>query len=129
MLDRSTSTSLGVMIRENGVPEEQIIEKHVKTFLDIVVLAMLNGRSTYGYKIIDIVHREFGILLSPASLYPLLHLLENNKLIESDFDKGKTVYYLTPKGKETFVKKFTAYSLSIQIMTKFIRTYGIIPQR
>jgi len=106
--------------------EKRIIEKQVKTFLDIVVLAILNGNSMYGYKIIASIHRDFGILLSPASLYPLLHLLENNKLIESRSNKGKTVYYVTPKGKEKFEKKFTAYKSSIQIMTNFIKTRGEI---
>ena len=115
-----------MMIGENVLPEDRIIEKHIKTFLDIVILAVLNGKSTYGYNIIATVHREFGILLSPASLYPLLHRLEKDKLIESNFDKGKTVYSLTVKGKQTFGKKFVIYNLTIQIMTKFIRTYGKI---
>ena len=93
------------MVWENVLPEERIIEKHVKTFLDIVILAVLNGKSTYGYNIIATIHREFGILLSPASLYPLLHLLENDKLIESNFDKGKTVYSLTVKGNVVLFEK------------------------
>src|SRR3990170_6535821 len=109
MLNRNSSTCWITTVGENVLPEERIIEKHVKTFLDIVILAVLNGKSTYGYKIIASIHREFGILLSPASLYPLLHLLENNELIEARSDKGKAVYYVTPKGKEKFEKKFTAY--------------------
>ncbi|MCJ7762167.1 PadR family transcriptional regulator, partial [Candidatus Bathyarchaeota archaeon] len=81
---------------------------------------------TYGYKIISVIHTEFGILLSPASLYPLLHLLENNKLVESNFDRGKTVCCLTPKGKETLGRKFAAYNLSNQIMRNFIKTHARI---
>jgi len=114
-------------VGEDVLSDERIIEKQVKAFLDIVILAILNGNSMYGYKIIAAIHRDFGILLSPASLYPLLHLLENNKLIESRPDKGKTVYYATPKGKEKFEQKFTAYKLSIHIMTNFIQTHGRTP--
>ena len=113
---------MGTLIGENVMSEDCVIEKQVKTFLDIVVLAILNGNSMYGYKIIAAIHRDFGILLSPASIYPLLHLLENNKLIESRPDKGKTVYCVTPKGKEKFEKIFAAYNLSIQIITNFIKT-------
>ena len=109
------------VIEKDALIDERIIEKQVKTFLDIVILALLNRRSMHGYKILTTIHREFGVLLSPASLYPQLHLLEENKLIEPSFDKGKTIYCLTPKGKEIFEKKFNAYSLSFQIMNNFIR--------
>lgn len=104
--------------------EERIIEKHVKTFLDIVVLAMLNGEPMYGYKIIAAIHKEFGVLLSPGSLYPLLHFLEDNKLIESRFNKGKIVYQTTYRGKEKFEKTFTAYKTSLQRMSNFIKIRG-----
>jgi len=104
--------------------EKRITEKHVKTFLDIVVLAMLNGEPMYGYKVIAAIHREFGILLSPGSLYPLLHFLEDNKLIESSFNKGKIVYQVTSKGKEKFEKTFTAYKASIQRMSHFVKVRG-----
>ena len=107
--------------------EDQSMEKHVKTFLDMVILVILSGRSTYGYKIIASIHKEFGILLSPASLYPLLHVLEHNKLIESSFDDGKTVYRLTLKGKDALGKKITAYTLSFQMMKNFMKTQGRIP--
>jgi len=104
--------------------EERITEKHVKTFLDIVVLAMLNGEPMYGYKIIAAIHREFGILLSPGSLYPLLHFLEDNRLIESRFNKGKIVYQVTSKGKEKFGKAFSAYKASIQKVSNFVKVRG-----
>jgi len=113
-------------IEENVIFNERIIEKQVKTFLDIVILAMLKERSLHGYKIIAAIHSEFGVLLSPASLYPQLHLLEENRLIEPYFDKGKAVYSLTAKGKEIFEKKFNAYNLSTQIMKNFIKTCGKI---
>ena len=125
MLKKINPIQFKVMFEENlMVEEDQTIEKHVKTFLDIVILSMLNGRPTYGYKIIAIIHKEFGILLSPASLYPLLHALENEKLIESSSDDGKTFYQLTPRGKETFRKKFSAYNLSTHIMCNFIKKGG-----
>jgi len=104
--------------------EKRITEKHVKTFLDIVVLAMLNGEPMYGYRLIAAIHREFEILLSPGSLYPLLHFLEDNKLIESNFNKGKIVYQVTPKGKERFEKAFAAYKASIQKMSYFVKVRG-----
>ena len=84
----------------------------------------INWGITHGYKIIATLHREFGILLSPGSLYPLLHCLEEDKLIESTLDKGKVIYHVTSAGKEKFGKAVDAYNLSIQKMSRFVKTCG-----
>ncbi len=104
--------------------EERIVARHVKTFLDIVVLAMLNGNPMYGYKLIAAVHKEFGVLLSPGSLYPLLHSLEDNKLIGSRFQGGKIVYAVTANGKKKFQDVFMAYKMAIRKMENFIKFHG-----
>jgi DNA-binding PadR family transcriptional regulator len=109
---------------QNVMDVNKILERHLKTFLDVVILAILNGGSTHGYKIIAAIHTEFGVLLSPGSLYPLLHCLEDDKLIESTLDKGKVVYRVTPAGKEKFRKAFAAYNFSIQKMSHFVKTHG-----
>jgi DNA-binding PadR family transcriptional regulator len=112
-------------LRKYQRSERRIGEKHLKTFLDIVILAILNGEPTYGYKIIAAIHKEFGVLLSPGSLYPLLHLLEENQVIESHSIKGKTVYQATPKGKEDFQRLLAAYNASTKKMSNFVRNNGI----
>jgi DNA-binding PadR family transcriptional regulator len=103
------------------------MEKNLKTFLDIVILAILREGSTHGYRIIATVHEEFGILLSPGCLYPLLHCLEDEKLIVSTVERAKVVYCLTPKGKENFEKAFIAYNFSAQKMSRFVKTHVEIP--
>lgn len=113
-------------MEKNARLEERITEKHVKTFLDIVILAMLNGEPMYGYKIIAAIHREFGTLLSPGSLYPVLHALEDNKLLESHFQGGKIVYLVTPKGKQRFQNIFSAYKVSTQKVSNFMKLHGKI---
>lgn len=102
---------------------KKIMEKNLKAFLDIVILAILREGSTHGYKIIATIHEEFGILLSPGCLYPLLHCLEEEKLIVSTIDKAKVIYCLTPEGKEKFEKAFIAYNLSMQKMSRFVKTH------
>jgi len=111
-------------LRNGKMLEERIDEKIVKTFLDIVILAMLNGKPMHGYNIIGAIHKEFGVLLSPGSLYPLLHYLEENRLVEATFNSGKVVYLVTPKGKTKFENAFTAYKASMQKMSNFIKLHG-----
>jgi len=111
-------------VGKRGMLEERITEKHVKTFLDIIVMAMLNGEPMYGYNVIAAIHKEFGILLSPGSLYPALHFLEENRLIEATFDKGKIIYHVTPKGKMKFENAFLAYRACMEMMANFVKVRG-----
>jgi len=57
-------------------------------------------------------------------IYLLLHFLEDNKLIESRFDRGKIVYQVASKGKEKFEKAFVVYKASIQKMSHFVKVRG-----
>ena len=102
--------------------KEGITERHVKAFLDLLILGILNGRSMYGYKIIGAVHKEFGVLLSPGSLYPLLHALEGRGIIESQFQGGRIIYSVTSNGKKIFQNTFTEYKATIRQMDNFINS-------
>ena len=98
--------------------------KYVKTSLDLVILAILNGKPMYGYKIMASIHKEFGVLLSPGSLYPLLHLLEEEKLIESRDEGGKRVYLATNEGKTRFQNAFTMFKTSMNQLENFVKRNG-----
>ena len=98
--------------------------KYVKTSLDFVVLSILNGKPMYGYKIMATIHKEFGVLLSPGSLYPLLHLLEEKKLIESHGEGGKKVYEATNEGRTGFQNAFSAFRISMNQLENFVKRNG-----
>ena len=106
-------------IHDNG---EKIAERHVKAFLDLLVLGILNGNSLYGYKIIAAVHKEFGVLLSPGSLYPLLHALESKMMVTSTCQSGKIVYAATPNGRRVFQSTFTDYRAAVQQLCSFMNS-------
>jgi DNA-binding PadR family transcriptional regulator len=109
------------MLLEKERPfEVGITERHVKAFLDLLILGILNGKPMYGYKVIAAVHKEFGVLLSPGSLYPLLHVLEKKGIVESQFQGGKIVYSVTSNGKRVFQNTVTEYKATIQQMDSFM---------
>ena len=107
-----------------GRLKETTSGKYVKTTLDLVVLAILNGRPMYGYKIMADIHKEFGVLLSPGSLYPLLHLLEEKKLVESRVESGKKVYEATNEGRKRLQNAFAAFRLSMNHLENFVKRNG-----
>ena len=102
---------------------ERITERHVKAFLDLLVLGILNGHNMYGYKIIGAVHKEFGVLLSPGSLYPLLHMLEEKKMISSEARGGKIVYSATSVGRRAFQNTFAEYRAAVRQLDKIGRAH------
>lgn len=79
--------------------ENECVEGLLKSFLDIIVLSMLNGEPLHGYKIIADLHKTFGVLLSPGTLYPLLYRLEEEKLVKVKEVKRRKLYSLTPSGR------------------------------
>lgn len=107
-----------------GGLRERTSGKYVKTSLDLVVLAILNDKPMHGYKIMAAIHTEFGVLLSPGTLYPLLHSLEEKKLVESRVESGKRVYEATNEGRTRFQNAFTMFKVSMNQLENFVKRNG-----
>jgi DNA-binding PadR family transcriptional regulator len=72
-----------------------------------LVLSILAGGESYGYEIIQRVRELSGgqIAWSDGMLYPVLHRLERDGLIESEWKQSKTgrerkYYFLRSKGRK-----------------------------
>ena len=101
--------------------EKRIGEKIVGSFLDIIIMSILHGKPAYGYELISVVHNAFGVLLSPGSLYPLLHVLEEKGLLESDKTDGRIFYKTSPKGEQQYKTTSDAFNTAIEHMLRFIK--------
>lgn len=80
---------------------EEINERIIKNFLDIVVMAELKKQSLSGYAFIAFINKRFNILISAGTVYSLLYSLERKKLIESSGEERKRTYKLTANGTKT----------------------------
>lgn len=83
------------------------IERFVKDYLDIVVLALVSSKPMCGTDILNIVQRNFNILLSPGTIYPLLHRLKQKGLLECECSVKKKVYR-PAKGSEEDIRRILA---------------------
>ena len=82
------------------IPELQ--ERLVKYFLDAIVLFELKkSNRLIGYNVIEFLHKKFGMLVSPGTIYSLLYSMERKGLIKGDHEEGKRTYMLTEKGANT----------------------------
>ena len=74
----------------------------VKNFLDLIIMRKLEKRQCMGgYDIIAFLNTEFGMLISPGTVYANLYSMERNGLIEAKESENRRSYVLTDKGKQT----------------------------
>lgn len=89
----------------------QINKELLKGSTTILVLSLLNRKEMYGYEMIkEIEVRSKGVFsFKEGTLYPILHGLENNNLIESYWDCGdgnrKRKYYRITEEGTGFLKE------------------------
>ena len=91
--------TLDIHLRRDAYQRE-IIERFVKAFLDLLVLNILNNGTQCGYEILARIHKRLGVLISPGTLYPLLHILEERGIIKNRLENRRKNYVLTRKGLE-----------------------------
>jgi DNA-binding PadR family transcriptional regulator len=68
------------------------VQMAVKDSLELIVLAMALRQPICGTDIIKTIHSEFGVLLSPGTIYPLLHELEDRGLLKCELGVKKKTY-------------------------------------
>ena len=78
---------------------EKLHSRIIHDFMDIFILAEMKGDSLSGYDAINLIHREFGVLVSSGTVYSLLYSLERDGLIRGTWNDRKRVYELTEKGE------------------------------
>ena len=69
------------------------IEKMVKDNLESIILAILQKSTMCGTEIIGTIHLKFNVLLSPGTIYPLLHSLKQKGLLTVN-KLGKEIVYV-----------------------------------
>ncbi len=89
----------------------------VKGTLSLLILSLLSRRAMYGYEIAATVHRETeGVFVwREGSLYPSLHKLEEEDLIEGEWEEKETgrkrrYYHITKTGRAVLKEKVKSWS-------------------
>ncbi|CAM3650968.1 helix-turn-helix transcriptional regulator [Cohnella lubricantis] len=83
----------------------------------ILVLTLLDRKDMYGYEMVrELEQRSGGILnLKEGTLYPILHSLESDGLVEAYWDeqgsRPRKYYRITGKGKKQLEERKQEWSL------------------
>jgi DNA-binding PadR family transcriptional regulator len=72
----------------------------------LIVLESLQHKPRHGYEIATQLFQKQDVTFhnKEGQIYTLLHLLENKKIVASDWNNEKKYYFLTTKGKEYLAK-------------------------
>lgn len=77
-----------------------------------LILKLLDEKDMYGYGLIETLAKksDHTFDLKAGTLYPILHNLEKNELVESyeekaDNERTRKYYHITPKGKKLLQEK------------------------
>ncbi len=74
---------------------DESLERYVKNDLKMIIFALLMNNPMCGTDIIKEIHKNFNILLSPGTIYPLLHSLEKRGFVQYDYVVKKKIYKLS----------------------------------
>jgi len=93
----------------SGVISQETLENFVKNSLETIVLAILYKKPMSGFHIIKIIHRCFHVSLSHGTIYPLLHSLKEEKIlnVELGSDMKSMIYTPTEEGGKIIEKKLS----------------------
>lgn len=79
---------------------EELCERTVKNFLDVLILIELQNAPKSGYDIVSEIHTRFDILISSGTVYTKLYSLEREGFVKGFFARRKKVFELTDKGDQ-----------------------------
>lgn len=90
-----------------------------------LVLAILEARPLYGYEIAQRAQRRANLKWEEGTLYPLLHRLERDGLLSSEWRKApngkdRKYYALTKKGKTVLAKDRADWKEQVRVVSEIL---------
>lgn len=93
----------------------------------MLILRLLNSSDMYGYQMIEELETrsENVFTLKAGTLYPLLHTLEQQRMIEayeklSESERPRKYYHITKEGKKQFQEKKQEWEAYTSIVNKVL---------
>lgn len=122
ILNTSDITVLSASFFDKFNATDKRVERLLKEYLDIVILSLVASKPMCGTDILDIVHRNFNVLLSPGTIYPLLHRLKKDGLIECECSIKKKVYKPANGSEANIQRILEEHSLANEFLNDFLKS-------
>jgi DNA-binding PadR family transcriptional regulator len=97
-----------------------------RVLLEIIFLTFLDEEPSHGYGINAKFREAFECSLSASTIYPLLYIMEEKGLINSEWNaesqRKKKVYSITPKGRERLFHAYTTLTKITRMLEKPLKS-------
>ena len=129
VLTTSDTTMLAAESLDRAGLVAELVQRFVKDELETIVLALVLRRPMCGTDIIKTLHSKFNVLLSPGTIYPLLHDLEKKGLLKCEYGV-KTKIYKPMAGAEEKIRAMLAEHIKAsRILSRFLQVTGVSEKR
>jgi len=122
------STNNETLLSSNTLTKEELsnetVEQFVKNDLETIVLALLMRKARCGRDIKEEIYKNFNVLLSSGTLYPLLHKLSRDGLLACK--AGIKTKKYTPLNREKIQQILNEHIQTKQFLNKFLQTVGSV---
>jgi len=98
------------------------IKRFIKENLDFIILAMIVHTPMCGTDILDAIQRQFNVLLSPGTIYPLLYRLKESGLLTCEVKVKKKVYKVARGRKINILKMLDEHLLANEVLNGFLKS-------
>lgn len=116
ILSSESFDKLGIM--------NKTVEKFVKSDLELIILALIMNEPMCGLDIIKAINQNFNVLLSPGTVYPLLHSLKKKGLLQCKIGIKKKLYR-PAKGAEDRIERILSRHVQTSVfMSNFLQWRG-----
>jgi PadR family transcriptional regulator PadR len=83
---------------------DEMKRRFAKSFLDVLILQLIESKATWGYDIIKKTEANYKVKLRHGALYPMLNILEKKGYITSrkELERGRQrkIYEITSEGRK-----------------------------
>lgn len=124
VLTTSDTTILAAESLNRTGPVAESLQRFVKDELETIVLALVLREPMCGADIIKEIHIKFDVLLSPGTIYPLLHDLKMKGLLECEYGV-KTKNYKPSEGAQEKIRKMSEEHIKAsRFLSQFLQATG-----
>lgn len=124
LLTRSDATIVAAESLDQAGLSAESVQRFVKDELETIVLALLVREPMCGTDIIKTIHTKFGVLLSPGTIYPLLHELEERKLLKCEYGVKTKTYRLVEGAGGKIKELLEEHVKASRFLSRFIQVAG-----
>ena len=111
-----------------GLPAESV-QRFVKDELENIVLALVLREPMCGTDIIKTIHSKFNVLLSPGTIYPLLHDLEKKGLLKCEYGVKTKTYKPMEGAEEKICAMLEEHVKASRFLSRFLQVTGVSEKR